>query len=64
MQKTCTHLDDVAEVTPSGGGCQECLQSGGHWVHCACVSRAGTSGAVTARPGATRRSIITTHTIR
>jgi len=34
MTKTCTHLDqvhDAAPVTPEG--CQECLETGGQWVH-------------------------------
>ena len=33
MPDTCTHLDQVADVTPSGEGCKECLESGGKWVH-------------------------------
>jgi uncharacterized UBP type Zn finger protein len=30
---SCTHLDQIREVTPSGEGCQECLQTGDAWVH-------------------------------
>ncbi len=30
---TCKHLDTVVAVTPSDGGCHECLQIGGWWVH-------------------------------
>lgn len=29
----CTHRDSIQEVTPSGAGCQECLQTGDTWVH-------------------------------
>ena len=29
----CSHLDTLQDVTPSGDGCVECLQLGGHWVH-------------------------------
>ena len=29
----CPHLDTVREVTPSGEGCVECLQTGDTWVH-------------------------------
>jgi len=29
----CTHLDLIQEVTPSGEGCLECLQTGDEWVH-------------------------------
>jgi uncharacterized UBP type Zn finger protein len=37
MPSTCSHLDEAAAretaVKPSGPGCQECLASGGEWVH-------------------------------
>ena len=33
MADTCTHLDAIAEVTPSSDGCEDCLRIGGHWVH-------------------------------
>ena len=33
MAEDCTHLDQVADVAPSGDGCQECLQTGGRWLH-------------------------------
>ncbi|WP_224361556.1 ubiquitin carboxyl-terminal hydrolase 14 [Hyalangium versicolor] len=30
----CTHLDALTEVTPrTRQGCEECLRSGGRWVH-------------------------------
>ena len=29
----CTHLDTVADVTPSSEGCEDCLRAGGSWVH-------------------------------
>jgi uncharacterized UBP type Zn finger protein len=29
----CTHTDQIRDVTPSGSGCKECLEIGGHWVH-------------------------------
>lgn len=32
MAKTCTHLDQVRQVSPSGAGCKECLETGDHWV--------------------------------
>jgi hypothetical protein len=31
--RTCTHLNLVREVTPSGNGCVECLANGDTWVH-------------------------------
>ena len=33
MSVTCTHLDQIREVTPSGDSCQDCLQTGDWWVH-------------------------------
>jgi uncharacterized UBP type Zn finger protein len=36
---TCTHLDSIADVAPSGNGCVECLATGSTWVHLRrCVS--------------------------
>ena len=33
MASTCTHVDTIRDVAPSGEGCVECLESGGVWVH-------------------------------
>jgi uncharacterized UBP type Zn finger protein len=30
---TCTHLDQIRPVAPSGDGCVECLLAGDVWVH-------------------------------
>jgi len=27
------HLNAIRDVTPSGSGCQECLETGDEWVH-------------------------------
>lgn len=29
----CSHLADIGEVAPSAAGCEDCLRSGGSWVH-------------------------------
>lgn len=29
----CTHLDQVHPVSPKTKGCEECLKTGGRWVH-------------------------------
>jgi uncharacterized UBP type Zn finger protein len=29
----CSHLDQIGEVTPSAAGCEDCLRTGGTWVH-------------------------------
>ena len=31
--QTCTHLDQINEVSPSANGCEECLATGDTWVH-------------------------------
>jgi uncharacterized UBP type Zn finger protein len=35
MASPCSHLGqlDGYDVTPSGGGCEDCLRSGDRWVH-------------------------------
>ncbi len=30
---SCTHLNQVQNVTPNTTGCEECLASGDRWVH-------------------------------
>jgi len=32
MSSSCTHLDQIRNVTPSGQGCKECLETGDTWV--------------------------------
>lgn len=29
----CEHVSQIAEVTPSADGCEDCLKIGGRWVH-------------------------------
>lgn len=29
----CLHVDQIQDVTPSASGCEDCLKSGGRWVH-------------------------------
>jgi uncharacterized UBP type Zn finger protein len=34
MEPPCSHLEQIADVTPSSTeGCTECLAEGGRWVH-------------------------------
>ena len=33
MSRSCGHLDQVVDVTPSSDGCEDCLRMGGQWVH-------------------------------
>lgn len=32
MSQSCAHLDQIQNVTPSGKGCKECLETGDTWV--------------------------------
>lgn len=32
-EQTCSHLDLIQDVTPSGKGCEDCLEIGAWWVH-------------------------------
>ena len=39
MTATCTHLDQIREVSPAANGCVDCLAVGDRWVHLrVCVS--------------------------
>ena len=29
----CTHIDTITGAPPTGPGCEECLATGGQWVH-------------------------------
>jgi uncharacterized UBP type Zn finger protein len=29
----CAHLDEIRPVTPSAEGCEDCLRTGGRWLH-------------------------------
>jgi uncharacterized UBP type Zn finger protein len=33
MNKQCGHLDQIRDVTPGADGCEDCLRTGGRWVH-------------------------------
>jgi hypothetical protein len=47
----CTHLDQIHDVTPSGKGCKECLETGGHWVHLRLCLSCGHVGCCDSSPG-------------
>jgi uncharacterized UBP type Zn finger protein len=62
---TCVHLDRVQDVTPSGDGCVECLQSASRWVHLRLCLTCGHVGCCDSSPNkhATRHHAATTHPI-
>ena len=49
--KPCEHMDETAEVTPSGDGCVECLELGGRWVHLRLCETCGHVGCCDSSPG-------------
>src|SRR6266566_563200 len=52
----CGHLDQIAEVTPSSPGCEDCLASGRHdWVHLRVCQECGHVGCCDNSPA--RRSL-------
>lgn len=48
---TCTHLESIRDVEPSGPGCVECLAEGGHWVHLRMCQTCGHIGCCDSSPG-------------
>jgi uncharacterized UBP type Zn finger protein len=66
MSDQCTHLDQIAEVTPdSTEGCSDCLKIGGRWVHLRLCMTCGHVGCCDNSPNrhATAHYHATTHPI-
>jgi Zn-finger in ubiquitin-hydrolases and other protein len=51
MADTCTHLDQILDVAPSGNGCVECLKLGTQWVHLRRCTECGHVGCCDNSPG-------------
>jgi hypothetical protein len=47
---TCTHLDTIAQVEPSGNGCIDCEAIGGRWVHLRRCAECGHVGCCDSSP--------------
>jgi uncharacterized UBP type Zn finger protein len=48
----CSHLDQVdSDVRPRGTGCEECLATGGRWVHLRVCMSCGHVGCCDQSPG-------------
>jgi len=47
----CTHLDQIHEVTASADGCEDCLRTGGSWVHLRLCMSCGHVGCCDNSPG-------------
>jgi uncharacterized UBP type Zn finger protein len=65
MATTCTHLDQVEPVSPHADGCEECLASGGRWVHLRMCMSCGHVGCCDSSPNrhATAHNRQTSHPI-
>ncbi|MBC8167772.1 MAG: UBP-type zinc finger domain-containing protein [Bryobacteraceae bacterium] len=59
----CKHLDQIREVEPSARGCEDCLKTGGHWVHLRLCLTCGHVGCCDSSPGkhATKHFRATNH---
>ena len=51
MTPACEHIDQIREVTPSAAGCEECLKTGGRWVHLRMCLSCGHVGCCDSSPG-------------
>lgn len=52
MADQCTHLDQIADVEPSGDGCAECVAAGRRdWVHLRLCQTCGHVGCCDSSPG-------------
>ena len=47
----CTHLNLVRDVSPNTSGCEECLKTGGRWVHLRLCLTCGHVGCCDQSPG-------------
>lgn len=63
---TCVHLDDLGDPTPrTPQGCEECLATGGRWVHLRLCRTCGHVGCCDSSPGthATKHFHATKHPV-
>ena len=65
MAEGCTHLERIKEVTPSADGCEDCLKSGGRWLHLRLCMECGHVGCCDNSPGrhATKHFHRTSHPV-
>lgn len=50
MSDQCEHLDTVQDVDPSAEGCEDCLATGGRWVHLRMCQQCGHVGCCDSSP--------------
>ncbi len=51
MNDPCAHVSLAGEVTPSANGCEDCLATGGSWVHLRICMVCGHVGCCDSSPG-------------
>lgn len=51
MSAPCDHMSGLGEVEPRTQGCEECLATGGRWVHLRMCLTCGHVGCCDASPG-------------
>ncbi len=62
---TCPHLKQIQDVSPNTDGCEECLKTGGQWVHLRLCMMCGHVGCCDSSPNrhATKHFHKTSHPI-
>ncbi|MEM9950284.1 MAG: UBP-type zinc finger domain-containing protein [Chloroflexota bacterium] len=51
MADTCTHKDQIQIISTDAEGCEECLKTGGRWVHLRMCLTCGHVGCCDSSPG-------------
>lgn len=61
----CGHVSEIKEVNPSADGCEECLKTGGRWVHLRLCEICGHVGCCDSSPNthATKHYHATKHSV-
>jgi len=62
---SCTHADEIRDVTPQTDGCEECLAAGSWWVHLRLCLSCGHVGCCDSSPNkhASKHSALADHPI-
>ncbi|MBV9927340.1 MAG: UBP-type zinc finger domain-containing protein [Acidobacteria bacterium] len=65
MAQVCEHMTEVKQVTPSARGCEDCLKTGGRWVHLRLCETCGHVGCCDSSPNrhATKHFHATRHPV-
>ena len=65
MAQGCEHMTQIKPVTPSAKGCEDCLKTGGRWVHLRLCETCGHVGCCDSSPNrhATKHFRATSHPV-